>query len=68
MMFSFEVAPRPGDAAVDLRATSDVAAAPVQAPPGAVIGDRAPAHTSHGHSHGGHVHAPHPGLTHPDTP
>jgi FtsP/CotA-like multicopper oxidase with cupredoxin domain len=68
MMFSFEVAPRTGNAAADLRATSDVAAEPVQAPPGAVIGDRAPAHASHGHSHGGHGHAPHPGPIHPHSP
>src|SRR3954464_9888432 len=51
MMFSFEVAPRPGAAAPNPRATLDVGVAPVQAPPGALFGDRPPA-ASHGHSHG----------------
>jgi FtsP/CotA-like multicopper oxidase with cupredoxin domain len=68
MMFSFEVAPRPGEAAPDRGAMSEAAAAPVQAPAGALFVDRPPAAASHGHSHGGHVHAPHPGPTHPDAP
>jgi hypothetical protein len=68
MMFSFEVAPRPGEATAGPRATSDIAVAPVQAPLGALLGDRPLVDAGHGHSHGGHVHGPPPNPPRPGAP
>jgi hypothetical protein len=68
MMFSFEVAPRPGEATAGPRATSDIAVAPVQAPLGALLGDRPLVDAGHGHSHGGHMHGPPPNPPRPGAP
>jgi FtsP/CotA-like multicopper oxidase with cupredoxin domain len=68
MMFSFEVAPRGGDATPDPRVSSDVAIAPALSPFGAPVGDAPRADADHGHSHGGHMHAPHSDPVRPSAP
>jgi hypothetical protein len=68
MMFSFEVAPRPGEPILDRRASSDVAVAPAQFPFGALVGDRPLVDAGHGHLHGGHMHGRPPNPDRPGAP
>jgi FtsP/CotA-like multicopper oxidase with cupredoxin domain len=64
MMFSFEVASRPGESPGGPRAASDIAVAPVQAPL-----DAWPlADAGHTHSHAGHMHESHPSPRGPGSP